>query len=267
MRTTCRLVGTCLLACAALQGLAGCAAVAPGQSVSAPAAPTLADVIARNTQARGGAVALDKVHSISVDVEILEGGMTLSGRYAATNEGLVRIDLYADGKLAASEGIDANGVWILTNDGPKPSVATGAANALLHGAENHLFGWHRFAERGHKLALMPPETIDGVTYQVVEIRYSTGHTSYYYIDPVSSQAVRRRDERAYHPDISMEKKRVESRSLEFQAVDGVVAAHRNEDYDLDTGKLLAWNRALSRQINPQLPADYFDRNRRAPATR
>jgi hypothetical protein len=222
-------------------------------------------IIRRNTLARGGATALDRVHSIAVEVEITEGGQELNGRYAANDQGLVRIDVYAGGKLVASEGIDSSGVWVLGKDGPEPSVATGAANALLHGAENHLFGLHRFAERGHKLALMPPATIDGTSYQVVEVRFSTGHVSYFYFDPLSWHAVRRRDERAFHPDVDPTKKRVETRLLDFQPVEGVVAAHRNEDYDLTTGKLLAVNRVLSRRINPPLPANHFDRGRPAPA--
>jgi hypothetical protein len=226
----------------------------------------LAEIIRRNTLARGGAAALDRVRSIAVDVEIVEGGQALNGRYAANDQGLVRIDVYAAGKLVASEGIDSNGVWILGKDGPEPSVAVGAANALLHGAENHLFGWHRFADRGHKLALMPTSTIDGTPYHVVEVRFSTGHVSYFYVDPQSWQAARRRDERAYHPDVDQTKKRVESRSLDFRSVDGVVAPHRNEDYDLATGKLLAENRVLSRRLNPALAADHFDRDRRAPAS-
>ena len=164
------------------------------------------------------------------------------------------------------EGVDGQGVWIMGKDGPQPSVATGAANALTNGAEQHLYGWHRFAERGHRLALMPAETIDGVTYQVLEARLSTGHVTYHFVDPVSWHAVRRRDERAYHPDVSMAKQRVESRSLDFRSVDRIVAAHRNEDYDLDSGKLLSTNRVLARRINPALPVGHFDRNRRAPAT-
>jgi len=144
-------------------------------------------------------------------------------------------------------------------------VATGAANALTNGAENHLFGWHRFAQRGHRLALMPPQTLDGITYPVVEVRYSTGHISYFYVDPTSWQAVRRRDERAYHPDNDQTRQRVESRFFDFVAVDGVVASHRSADYDLGTGKLLSTNRTLARRINPPLAADYFDRNRKAPA--
>ena len=228
--------------------------------------PTLAEVVRRNTRARGGAAALDRMRSIGVDVEITEGGQTHNGHYAATRAGLVRIDVYAGGKHVGSEGIDRQGVWILGKDGPRPSVAVGAGNALKHGAENHLFGWNRFPQRGHQLALMPSQTVEGVRYAVVRVRYSTGHVSYFYVDPLSWQAVRRRDERAYHPDVSQKQQRVESRSLDFQSVGGIVAAHRNEDYDLDTGKLLSVNRVLARWINPKLPASYFDRNRSAPAT-
>ena len=266
MRKSIELLARCLFAGAVLQGLSGCAAIAPSAVASGPVELTLADVVARNTRARGGAAALDRVHAIAVDVEIVEGGQTLNGHYAANDKGLVRIDIYADGKLVHGEGIDSDGVWIMGKSGPQPSVATGAANALLHGAENHLFGWHRFAERGHKLALMPPETIDGVTFQVVEVRFSTGHTSYFYVDPSTWLVARRRDERAYHPDVSMNKKRVESRSLHYRSVAGIVAAHRNEDYDLATGQLLAVNNVLRRQINPPLAANYFDRNRKAPPT-
>lgn len=266
MQRTIGLLGTLLLVGAALQGLAGCTANNAAATASAAVAPTLADVITRNTQARGGAAALDRMKAIAVDVEIVEGGMTLNGRYAATADGLVRVDVYTDGKLVASEGIDANGVWILTEEGPRPSVATGAANALKHGADNHLFGWHRFAGLGHRLTLMPAETFDGTIYPVVGVRYSTGHLSYFYVDPVSWQVVRRRDERAYHPDVSQAKQRVESRSMDFQSVDGIVAAHRTEDYDIDSGKLLSVNRVLQRRINPQLTANYFDRDRPAPAS-
>lgn len=247
---------------AALVAAGAVAACAPLRI--APAALTLDEVIRRNTKARGGAAALDRMRAIAVDVEIDEGGQKLNGHYAATAAGLVRIDVYADGKLAGSEGVDAKGVWILGRNGPQPSVATGASNALLHGAENHLFGWHRFAARGHKLALMAPEVIDGVTYPVVEVRYATGHVSYFYVDPVSWQAVRRRDDRAYHPDVSMTKKQVETRFSEFVRIGGVVAPHRNEDVDLATGKTLSINRVLARRINPQLAADYFDRDRPAP---
>lgn len=234
------------------------------QTASAPL--TLSEVVQRNTDARGGAAALDAAKAIAVDVEIVEGKQTLNGRYAANTDGMVRIDIYMGGKNVYAEGVDREGVWLWKGEGAaEPSKATGAANALTHGAENHLFGWHRFAERGHKLALMPSETIDGISYPVVEVRYSTGHVSYFYVDPNSWLAVRRRDERAYHPDVDPTKKRVESRFYDFEKSDGIVTSRRSIDVNLADGSTLSTNRTLARRVNPALGADYFDRSRRAPS--
>ena len=245
---------------------AACTPVSGMSAVSAPAAPTLQDVIARNTAARGGAATLDRMRTLQIDAEIKEGGQILQGKWTADGRH-VRVDIYVGGKSVFSEGVDDSGGWMWTGGDtpPKPSVEKGR-QALLVGGENHLFGLHRFAERGHKLALMPSATIDGTTYQVVEIRYATGQVSYIYINPANGQIERRRDERAYHPDIDLTKQKVESRFYDFVAVDGVVASHASEDFDLTTSKSLASSRVLGRVINPQLPADHFDRNRRAPAT-
>jgi hypothetical protein len=227
---------------------------------------TLAQVIDRNTRARGGAAALDRMHSVAMDVEIVEKNAPVIGRYAADRAGFVRIDIYAGGKNVYAEGVDSKGVWLWEGGDsmPQPSKATGAANALTNGAENHLFGWNRFAARGHKLALMEPAMLDGVHYQVVEVRYATGQTSYFYVDPVTWRAVRRRDERSYHPDLDPTKRQVESRFYDFVSVGGVIASHRSADYDLGNGALLSTNRTLARRINPPLPAGYFERSWRAP---
>jgi hypothetical protein len=241
----------------------GAAILMPG-ALAARKPLTLARLIARHTRARGGAAALDRVHACLIEIDMVERGQTLHGRYAASAgaEGtLVRIDVYADGKRVFSEGVDRRGVW---NRGagdaaPEPSVATGAANALLHGAENHLFGLHRFPARGHKLRMMPAERIGGVDYPVVEVVYTTGHTSYFYFDPSRWMIVRRRDERAYHPDVDPTRQRVETLYSDFQAVDGVVAAHRNVDVDLATGAELSRVQVASRILNPALPEGLFER--------
>src|SRR4029453_3711569 len=145
---------------------------------------------------------------------------------------------------------------------PSPSNADGAANALLHGAENNLFGLHRFRERGHQLRPMPSERIDGVEYPVIEVIYRTGHKSCFYLDPATGLSARRRDERAYHPDADTTRQRVKTRLPDYQAVDGVVAAHRNVDYDLDTGAVLSTNQVTSRILNPELPTNLFEGNYR-----
>ena len=240
----------------------------------ARAQPALAleEILRRHVAARGGAAALDRVRSCRIAVDILERGQALHGRYAADASDprgtVVRIDIYAGGNHVGSEGVDRQGVW---NRGPgdaapTPSVATGAANALLHGAENHLFGLHRFAGRGHRLRLMPAERIDGIDYPVVEVVYTTGHTSYFYVDPASWMLARRRDERAYHPDVDQTRQRIETRYADFQAVDGVIAAHRQIDIDLASGAEMSTNQVRERLLNPAFPEGFFDRSWRPLAT-
>lgn len=252
-----------LLAMLAATALAGCTTL-PARPMTSP---TLAEIIARNTEARGGAKTLDRMHSLVMESEWLEDGQKLDLRYAANRAGMIKVEAYLDGKYVGSEGVDKDGVWVMTKKGPKPSVATGAANALTHGAEDKLFGWNRFEERGHKLSLLPPETIDGVTYQVVQVRYASGHVSKFYIDPKTWLAVRRRDQRAYHPDVDQKKQQqIETVYSDFQKVGGVVQAHNDTDFDLTTGKAMGSHPVLRREVNPSLPADYFDRNRPAPTT-
>ena len=229
---------------------------------------SLDDIVARHVRARGGAEALDRVTSCLIELDITENGQTIQGRYAAQASGLVRIDIYAGGNLVYREGVDRQGVWLWPGGeaAPRASVASGSANALLHGAENHLFGLHRFPERGHRLRLMPAAQVDGVAHPVIEVVYATGHTSYFYIDPSGWHFVRRRDERAYHPDYDSTQRRVETRFSRFETVDGVVAPHSNVDIDLATNDVLATNEVRRRTLNPALPRGLFDRSFETPAT-
>ena len=248
----------------AFLGGAAAAALVPGGLAARPATLGLAEIVVRNVRARGGAAALDRVHALLIELDITENGQTSQGRYAAHESGLVRIDIHVGGNLVYREGVDRQGVWLWPGDAaePVPSNADGAANALLHGAENHLFGLHRFAERGHRLRLMPSERIEETDYAVIEIVYSTGHTSYFHVDPATWLFARRRDERAYHPDNDTTRQRIETRYLDFQTVDGVVAPHRNIDIDLATNAVLSTNQVTRRIVNPQLPANLFERSYR-----
>ena len=225
-------------------------------------------IVARHVAARGGAAALDRVRSCLMEFDIEERGQAIQGRYAADAAGLVRIDIYAGGSLVYREGVDRQGVWLWPqgSEAPQPSTATGAANALLHGAENHLFGLHRFPERGHRLRLMPAERIEGVDYPVIEVAYRTGHISYFYVDPQSWMLVRRRDRRAYHPDADTTQQRIETLFSDFRAVDGVIASHRDFDRVVGSDQVLSSHRVTRRLLNPSLPAGVFERTWQPPPT-
>lgn len=244
-----------------LMGAGLCLPIVNSLGACAPTPLNLQTVIANHIAARGGAAALDAVRTCAIDLEITEDGQTINGRYYASTDRLARVDIIVDGQRAYSEGVDTDGVWLWPADEPaaRPSVAEGAANALLHGVETNLVGLHRFEERGARLTLAPAETLDEVTYHVVECVFATGHTTYFYIDPTTWQIGRKRDQRAYHPDVDSTQRHVESRFSDFQSVDGVVAAHRNDDYDLDRSVLLSTARVLARRLNPDLPENLFSR--------
>lgn len=248
----------CLLLAGLTFALSACVHSPSSQPISAQI--SLEEVIRRHIQARGGAEALDRVRSILMDSEMTDGPDIFNGRYVADAAGLVRIDVYVAGNFVGAEGVDRRGVWLRgTNSPPRDSVATGAANALLHGAEQHLFGLHRFGERGHRMQLMPSANLDGINYHVVEVVFSTGHTSYFYIDPSTWLITRRRDERAFHPDVNSTQQRIETRYSDFQTVEGVVAPHLDTNVDLATGNVLGTVRVFRRAINPTLPEGVFDR--------
>lgn len=223
---------------------------------------TLETVVARHVAARGGAAALDRLKRCRIKLDIIEGGQTIQGVYSADIDGLVRIDIYAGGDLVYREGVDRAGVWLWPagEAAPRASVAEGAGPALLHGIESNIVGLNRFAQRGHRLRLMPGALVDGVDYRVVEAVFATGHTSYFYLDPSNWLITRKRDERAYHPDVDTTKKRVESRHSDFRAVESVVSADRNEDFDLADGKLLSVNQVTERVWNPDFATGHFDRD-------
>jgi hypothetical protein len=239
------------LAAAAAQGCAGREA-------------SLAQIIERHTEARGGAAAIDRVNSAAIDVDIRERGQTYLVKYHAVADPAprARVDVVVDGRTVYSEGIEDDGVWLWDRSEPaaKASEAVDAADALFHGVEFNLVGLHRYERRGHRLKAMPREKIDGVSYYVLEVAYSTGPRSYFYIDPETWLIARRRDERAYHPDLDPTKTRVESRYSDYRQAAGVLFNDKSEDFNLDSGELLATNTVLKRVINPELPANLFDRS-------
>jgi hypothetical protein len=182
----------------------------------------LDDLIARHVAARGGAAALDRVRAVRMDVEVRVRGLDLLVTYEAGVDGRVAVEVFRDGERVYAEGIEAGA------DGDV---------ALRHGAELHLFGLHRFAERGHRLAL--------VAENEVEVTFANGALATLTLAPL---LVARRDVRAYHPEADERKQRIESRYSDFVAVDGVLAAHASEDVDLDTGAVLATQRVLRREL-------------------
>src|ERR1700693_5532987 len=114
---------------------------------------TIGDVIDRNTKAMGGRVAIEAVHSIEVNLHIVDPGFEVDGIYHAARPGRMRIDVQAGGKSVFTEAFDGQNGWQWSGKGNQEPASPKAAAALRHGVElpGKLFGLHELESRGHKV--------------------------------------------------------------------------------------------------------------------
>ena len=224
---------------------AGLLAAVPLQA--AHAAPRLDEIVRRHTAARGGAAALERIRNVATDLDIDEQGATVQGRYRASLDGYMRIDVFVGAQRVFSEGIDKDGPWAWPGDKPAPTPEGGAAEkALRHGIDFNLVGLHRYAARGHRLTLAGEDTLDGVTYPVIQIDMADGFQTFRYIDPKTWLVARGRDVRALHPTADPSQKLLENVYADYRPVDGVQISFASHQADVATGKILQRTR-LTRQ--------------------
>src|SRR5260370_38114964 len=58
---------------------------------------TVDDVIERNTSAMGGRAAIEAIHSIEINLHIMDPGFEVAGIYRAARPGRMRLDVQAGG--------------------------------------------------------------------------------------------------------------------------------------------------------------------------
>jgi hypothetical protein len=220
----------------------------------------LADVIARNTAARGGAKAIEHAESVEIRMQIVEPKMTVDGVYRATRDGKMRIDVYAGGKRVYSEGLDGQRAWTLAEGAAhaEHSSPTGAA-ALRHGLEypTNLRGLYELTPRGNRLAYNGRELLDGVNYHVLQLVLTDGFVTYFYVNPTTYLIARQRDERALHPDADPSVKWLEHRFADYRPVDGRLVPFRMEQYDIRENRLEQTAIVAEVRTNPTLDAGEF----------
>jgi hypothetical protein len=247
-----RICAPAALAAAAALCLNGCASRASQNS--------LAEIVARNTQARGGAEAIARAQTVLMRMKIAEPKYTVDGLYRATREGRMRIDVYMEGKRVYSEGYDGYRGWALPADASdaKDSGPEGTA-ALRHGLEypTNLWGLGELATRGSRLVYKGREVIDGVNYHVLELVLADRFTTYFYVNPDTWLIERQRDERALHPDADATKKWIERRFSDYRAVEGRQVAFKEEQYELRTHTLLQTTTLTEVETNPRFRPEVF----------
>lgn len=226
---------------------------------------SLSDVIRRHTNARGGAARLDSVHALSTDVAITEKASILQAHYSCNDSPAWRIDVYAQGKHVFCEGLDSAGPWLWpSGDSSAHEAVPDAKKTGIQGIEFNLYGLHRFPARGHVLSLDGRELLDGVDYYVIKVVMKDSYESYLYINPTTWMIDRRRDFRAFHPDIDPKKAYAEKRYGDFRTVEGIVSPFSEKQVNWKTGEEVNSTLVKSVVYNPPFRPGELTRGYRPP---
>lgn len=215
--------------------------------------------IGRHVDARGGEAATEAQHAIRVRVQVTEPAFTVEGDYRATRDGLMRIDIYADGERVFTEALDGDGGWQMFGNGEVADLSEDGRRALETGIAGNLYGLHEFAALGHVVRDGQSETIDDVAYPTINIVYEGGREERLFLDPETWLAVRQRSEYALHPDVDPDQEIFETRYSDFREVNGVMRAFHSERINLRTGEIAQETQILSVEINPDLDPAQFQR--------
>jgi hypothetical protein len=232
-----------------------------GAAAAAPAAPSLDWIVEQHTRARGGRAAIEAVRAVQMDITIAEPTYTADGRYVATRDGSMRIDVFIDGNRVFTEALDHGRVWSRPAGETAAAVAgtTSGAAALRHGVEApfKLFGMHEMQARGHRLKFAGRSVLDGTDYYVIEATLDDGYRTSYYLSPTTWLVERERQYRALHVDADPTPEWIETRFEDYRDVAGVQYPWRQVERQLATGKVLTTTSVKDILVNPPLDPALF----------
>jgi len=236
---------------AGILGLVACASERP---------VTLQALIEQHTVARGGARAIENVHSIRVSLEITEPEFTVRGEYVATRNGHARVDIYANGERVFTEALTIEGGWQLRKGETEATdLSEDGRRALLRGLIGNLYGLHELPALGYRLSLAGQVSLDGGEYWAIDQLAPDGFSKRLYIDRQTMLVVRERETTALHPDIEAERTDQVTFIDDYAAVGGVLFPRRTVKRDVATGNILQTIVVLDRQVNVPVDAAVFER--------
>ena len=220
----------------------------------------LAELIQKNTVARGGKKAIEAVQSLEVELTITEPTFVVDGIYRASRDGKMRIDVFAEGERVFSEGYNDSGGWQwLGGESEGIAMSREGELAVKHGIVTNLYGLHEMAGLGHELVFKGREEVDHVNHWVIDLVFDDGFVSRLYLDPESFLVVLTRVDTALHPDVDPEVRRFETRSFDFRQVSGVLKAFQEAKIDMDSREQVQITLIKTIIINPVLDPAVFDR--------
>ena len=218
---------------------------------------TLEEVLQNNLKAVREESSFGSIESTDLTLRISEADYSLVGRYRASSDGLMRIDVFDGDTRVYSEGKDEMGVWEWPGGEETPeNVSHDGVGALEHGIEFNLFALAELPARGHQIELAGTDTLRDERYFVLKITLSDGFATYRYVNADTWLIDLSRDFRAFHPGVDDTKKNIETRYEQWKRTDGVLAARRSQSVDLTTGSVIATTLVLESRYN--VPREELD---------
>lgn len=234
-------------------GLIGGMAAAPALAAE-HGALTLAEILARHTEAVGSEAAQMRVRGKRVELQIIEKGSVVEAHYRADKSPAFRIDIYDKGKHVFCEGLDAKGPWIWPGGAAQARQGVPEAKASgLTGIQFNLYGLRQFPALGHRLFADGREEIEGVNYHVLRLALKDAYDTYIYLDPATFLIARRRDFRANHPDLNPAKEKLETQFNDYRRVGGIMNAFLQHQVELATGKINQVQVVMKMEYDPDGP--------------
>src|SRR3989449_707683 len=171
-------------------------------ALSAAAAPSLTvdEIVARHTEARGGAAKLAALQNLKVAGKAFFGGddFAITAQFAQVRKrpGAIRTEVTLQG-LTAIDAYDGKESWSVDPfQGRKDPFRTTAdeARGLAQDAdlEGALIGWR---EKGNQVSYLGTEDVDGTPAHKLRVALKEGDVQYVYLDPDYFLEIRRVSER------------------------------------------------------------------------
>lgn len=219
----------------------------------APEPSTLAQIVERHTEAMGGREKLATLRSV-----LRQRNETTFTLRAKPHFHLVLL-LEEDGSLRYAEGFDGEVAWEQSGDGPRTVVEGRPREALWHTTQfpSNLNPLHGVEGRGHALALVGRDTLDGTAYHHLRLTLSDGFVRDYYLSAETYRIERSRDVRrhhAYEEDVQP----IEAVWSDFRRVDGFWFPFVEIERNYETGERL-WGGTPHRRVhvNVEVPESVF----------
>lgn len=231
--------------------LPGCAAgpVSPG---------TLQQVLDQHAAAHGGRAAIESVETLQIDLAIDEPPFVLTGRYSASRDGRMRIDVYSDDVRVFSEGFDGRNGWQWPGGTDQPvAMSVAGETAVKRGIVGNLYGLHERPALGYDLRYTGTEDTGETRFHVIESTSPDGFVERFYIDDDTGRLAQKREISSLHPDTDPVEQAYVTHFADYRAVEGRWFSFRSEKRPLDSDVAVQTVSLTMVAINPDLPDELF----------